>query len=73
MIVKPATSEKIFHVQFESSVNSYDSQTSTIIRKRPDWFESSVNSYDSQTITENIAITGMFESSVNSYDSQTID
>ena len=35
--------------KFESSVNSYDSQTSTIIRKRPDWFESSVNSYDSQT------------------------
>ena len=34
---------------FESSVNSYDSQTSTIIRKRTDWFESSVNSYDSQT------------------------
>ncbi len=34
---------------FESSVNSYDSQTRDRGRKRTKKFESSVNSYDSQT------------------------
>ena len=34
---------------FESSVNSYDSQTSNGIRFVRIVFESSVNSYDSQT------------------------
>ena len=35
---------------FESSVNSYDSQTYSFQFLYIDMFESSVNSYDSQTI-----------------------
>ncbi len=35
--------------QFESSVNSYDSQTLWVICITNPLFESSVNSYDSQT------------------------
>ena len=35
---------------FESSVNSYDSQTNLGFFQLSDMFESSVNSYDSQTI-----------------------
>ena len=35
---------------FESSVNSYDSQTIFALIGGVGWFESSVNSYDSQTI-----------------------
>ena len=34
---------------FESSVNSYDSQTDGEVRNQEAKFESSVNSYDSQT------------------------
>ena len=34
---------------FESSVNSYDSQTKNSEAIKARWFESSVNSYDSQT------------------------
>ena len=34
---------------FESSVNSYDSQTGHIKKNQYSMFESSVNSYDSQT------------------------
>ena len=37
---------------FESSVNSYDSQTSFGSLVCGDMFESSVNSYDSQTILQ---------------------
>ena len=40
---------------FESSVNSYDSQTKEKIIYHDKQFESSVNSYDSQTIV-NIGI-----------------
>ena len=36
---------------FESSVNSYDSQTIAGRKGVKLWFESSVNSYDSQTRT----------------------
>ena len=36
---------------FESSVNSYDSQTTRILDSALCRFESSVNSYDSQTTT----------------------
>ena len=35
---------------FESSVNSYDSQTRELNDPTVDLFESSVNSYDSQTV-----------------------
>ena len=35
---------------FESSVNSYDSQTVNSLKYNWQSFESSVNSYDSQTI-----------------------
>ena len=59
-------------VLFESSVNSYDSQTSEECIKYALMFESSVNSYDSQTYLNIIISTSMFESSVNSYDSQTV-
>ena len=38
-------------MMFESSVNSYDSQTKTWLKQAKDMFESSVNSYDSQTKT----------------------
>ena len=37
--------------QFESSVNSYDSQTKLSFLPPRLMFESSVNSYDSQTIS----------------------
>ena len=56
---------------FESSVNSYDSQTSILSDTAFAEFESSVNSYDSQTLFSAIAVFSAFESSVNSYDSQT--
>ena len=56
---------------FESSVNSYDSQTHRASNHRHCSFESSVNSYDSQTCFLKISNTIPFESSVNSYDSQT--
>ena len=49
MIVKPST---VFYqptAEFESSVNSYDSQTYLIRYIHQCQFESSVNSYDSQT------------------------
>ena len=59
-------------VLFESSVNSYDSQTSKNFCWHAKKFESSVNSYDSQTYLNIIISTSMFESSVNSYDSQTV-
>ena len=39
----------LFQSSFESSVNSYDSQTASLIDKIYSKFESSVNSYDSQT------------------------
>ena len=39
------------HVPFESSVNSYDSQTTENRKPIAEEFESSVNSYDSQTDT----------------------
>ena len=38
------------HTQFESSVNSYDSQTTAWKFNQCARFESSVNSYDSQTL-----------------------
>ena len=57
---------------FESSVNSYDSQTRLLISTLGRLFESSVNSYDSQTKYWYTLVTCSFESSVNSYDSQTI-
>ena len=56
---------------FESSVNSYDSQTWSCLIVKCAWFESSVNSYDSQTKSRSWGIVLPFESSVNSYDSQT--
>ena len=37
---------------FESSVNSYDSQTKGFTYRRSYQFESSVNSYDSQTLRD---------------------
>ena len=57
---------------FESSVNSYDSQTRTMYIAREPEFESSVNSYDSQTLSGTCIVPLQFESSVNSYDSQTM-
>ena len=56
---------------FESSVNSYDSQTHKVCTSKFYVFESSVNSYDSQTILLPLLLIVVFESSVNSYDSQT--
>ena len=56
---------------FESSVNSYDSQTHILPYLHHLQFESSVNSYDSQTNYLATSPTREFESSVNSYDSQT--
>ena len=50
MIVKPATVLLLCNEVFESSVNSYDSQTSVVSFPLLTVFESSVNSYDSQTI-----------------------
>ena len=58
-------------MRFESSVNSYDSQTTLHSINIMLMFESSVNSYDSQTIYTETSIVRQFESSVNSYDSQT--
>ena len=58
-------------LRFESSVNSYDSQTVFVPISTWAMFESSVNSYDSQTHNSTISVKIMFESSVNSYDSQT--
>ena len=40
-------------LSFESSVNSYDSQTFLLRNARSSGFESSVNSYDSQTYCAN--------------------
>ena len=60
-------------MRFESSVNSYDSQTIIRISKIPLRFESSVNSYDSQTPVIEFNNGLWFESSVNSYDSQTLN
>ena len=56
---------------FESSVNSYDSQTMFNAPYNHRTFESSVNSYDSQTVKHVYKAFFVFESSVNSYDSQT--
>ena len=53
---------------FESSVNSYDSQTAERLILSEPSFESSVNSYDSQTVFALNAKRCTFESSVNSYD-----
>ena len=50
MIVKPGNSKGRFRCRFESSVNSYDSQTSILSDTAFAEFESSVNSYDSQTV-----------------------
>ena len=61
----------IYRYPFESSVNSYDSQTLTYMDILIRRFESSVNSYDSQTQEKEIELQAKFESSVNSYDSQT--
>ena len=59
--------------EFESSVNSYDSQTHLWFHPTYCTFESSVNSYDSQTLNVPLRVKSQFESSVNSYDSQTIN
>ena len=40
---------------FESSVNSYDSQTAIFEGVKVGTFESSVNSYDSQTVDSYVA------------------
>ncbi len=39
-----------YNIMFESSVNSYDSQTTAAELEESLGFESSVNSYDSQTL-----------------------
>ena len=49
MIVKLKLAEQDYFNEFESSVNSYDSQTSWFSLASGLSFESSVNSYDSQT------------------------
>ena len=49
MIVKLSIRNGIEYWRFESSVNSYDSQTVTTLKELLKTFESSVNSYDSQT------------------------
>ena len=59
-------------ISFESSVNSYDSQTILHSINVDSPFESSVNSYDSQTTPSFTPLEDKFESSVNSYDSQTL-
>ena len=51
MIVKLMAHVAALSDEFESSVNSYDSQTNVIISNNYVSFESSVNSYDSQTNT----------------------
>ena len=71
MIVKPVLPCAISVRLFESSVNSYDSQTISCYMYYNIMFESSVNSYDSQTIINSGVVFFLFESSVNSYDSQT--
>ena len=72
MIVKPMHYIDGLTFEFESSVNSYDSQTCNRNESGGIEFESSVNSYDSQTTVISIKYPCVFESSVNSYDSQTI-
>ena len=72
MIVKLSSYHYSAVCVFESSVNSYDSQTSENLSVEILSFESSVNSYDSQTSEDCIKYALMFESSVNSYDSQTL-
>ncbi len=72
MIVKPLNLHLMLTERFESSVNSYDSQTNFVIYICLVMFESSVNSYDSQTDRLKILKQHTFESSVNSYDSQTV-
>ena len=49
MIVKLPCTAVLLRRWFESSVNSYDSQTNIDLHNVPYEFESSVNSYDSQT------------------------
>ena len=49
MIVKLTSLIVAYTLLFESSVNSYDSQTEAEKTKDLVMFESSVNSYDSQT------------------------
>ena len=49
MIVKHKAENLNADAEFESSVNSYDSQTVKTVYNSIDKFESSVNSYDSQT------------------------
>ena len=71
MVVKLVPSLVTSSALFESSVNSYGSQTFNQINKYHCQFESSVNSYGSQTTDFPISITSLFESSVNSYGSQT--
>ena len=71
MIVKPTVPQLYLYHRFESSVNSYDSQTIHLSYLRHTLFESSVNSYDSQTRKKAVKAFNRFESSVNSYDSQT--
>ena len=73
MIVKLSSGSNTKSSTFESSVNSYDSQTVFLLRCSMLPFESSVNSYDSQTTRLNSCFFNRFESSVNSYDSQTCD
>ena len=51
MIVK-LSKETNLSVMFESSVNSYDSQTTLVEILFAEMFESSVNSYDSQTLLD---------------------
>ena len=72
MIVKQPPLDNYGVGTFESSVNSYDSQTWLFTVPLNFMFESSVNSYDSQTVDEFVKRWDMFESSVNSYDSQGI-
>ena len=71
MIVKLLFFKLFGILLFESSVNSYDSQTRHCKTPLTHKFESSVNSYDSQTKTVREIQQRVFESSVNSYDSQT--
>ena len=71
MIVKRQERKSTRKKRFESSVNSYDSQTIMLHITSIAVFESSVNSYDSQTTRNQWEYSDSFESSVNSYDSQT--
>ena len=56
---------------FESSVDSYGSQTVAMVYNIPPSFESSVDSYGSQTYALKWFNPQGFESSVDSYGSQT--